>query len=216
MKTILSRYLSLFILFYLLLSTRGSAFSPSTIQDESECIFNKKTARLIGEIYMLSDPMNDPNELVCFIKDHQDYFMEEGILVKSTLQLGTWMLDQKKSSLDMESILQVKNKLVDCQISEAYAFELLVRFRKSNVNFIDLGRELIWLSEVLPCLARGDLKTYLCTGTEFRNNFGNILSWYKNIHNSDPEVAEIITNRKPCSRPVTADQISLLAIISKL
>lgn len=165
---------------------------------------------------MLSDPMNDPNELVCFIKDHTEYFHENGRFVKSIRILGTWMLDQKKSTLDKESILEVKNNLVDCQISEEYAYQLLIRFRNSDVKFTDLGNELIWLSEVLPCLAHGDLKTYLCTGTEFRNNHRKIMSWCKCVHNSDPEVAEIITKDNHCFLQEAADRISLLAIISKL
>ncbi len=185
-------------------------------RDNKECLFNKETARMIGEIYVLSNPLNDPNELAQYIQDHLEYFLEDGIAVKSARALGNWMLELDKSSLNMETIHQMKKKLADCKIPPEYAGRLLTQLCKSNISFTDLGNELIWLSNVFPCVARGDLKTYLCTGPEFRNNLKKILSFYKELHNSDPEVAEIILKNKNCLRQIIADQISLLAIISGL
>jgi hypothetical protein len=216
MKCIWLRYSSLLILLYLTHTVNTMAFLPSANQDESDSLLNDKTARLIGKIYLLSDPMNDPNVLVCFVKEHPKYFKEDGLLVRCTRMLGTWMLDQKKSSLNRESILEVKNKLAECRISEEYAVDLLEKFQKSDIDLIDLGNELIWLSEVLPCLVRGDLKTYLCTQTTFRKDCRKLMSGYKCLHNSDPEVAEIITENIHCLQQLAADQVSLLAIISKL
>ncbi len=216
MKRICLRYSSLLILLCLIFQVHLTAFSLPLNQDESECLFNKKTAWLIGKIYVLSDPMNDPNELVILVKEYPEYFQEDGLLVKSTHMLGTWLLEQKKSSINLESILEVKNKLADCRISEEYAIELLARLKESDIDFMDLGHELIRLSEVLPCLVRGDLKTYLCTQTNTRKECRKIISRYKCIHISDPEVAEIITEDTHCFQQLAGDQISLLAIISKL
>lgn len=216
MKCTWLRYSSLLILFYLILTVNTMAYWPTANQDESISLLNEKTAKLIGKIYLLSDPLNDPNELVSFVKEHPEYFKEDGLLVRCTRMLGTWMLDQKKSSLNRESIPEVKNKLAECRISEEYAIDLLERFQKSEVDLIDLGNELIWLSDILPGLARGDLKNYLCTQTTFRKDCRKLMSRQSCIHNSDPEVAEIITENVHCLQQIAADQVSLLAILSKL
>jgi len=216
MKPVYPIYLTFFLLFYCYLQVDGLANTITSQRIDNECLFNKETARMIGEIYVLSNPLNDPNELVQYIQDHLEYFLDDGIAVKSARALGNWMLEQNKTSLDKETIHEVKNKLIDCQIKEEYACKLLTQFCKSDINFTELGNELIWLSKVLPCLARGDLKTYLCTGTEFRKNLRIIISWYGTSHISDPEIAEMIMKDRNCYRRVMADQISLLAIISDL
>jgi len=216
MKSLWTRYPTLLLLLFCMSSNDLQANNIIKVQDENECLFTKKNARLIGEIYVLSNPMNDPMELVAYIQEHKAYFIEDGIAVKITRALGEWMLVQEKTSLNMKNIHQVKDKLAECQISEEYAYKLLKTFRKSDVKLSDLGKELILISRILPCLARGDIKSYLCTRQECRDNLSKCISRYAVQHNSDPQVAEIIMKKKDCYRRVMADQISLLALISDL
>jgi hypothetical protein len=187
-----------------------------SIQDDDECLFTKKNARLVGEIYVLSNSMNDPMELLSYIREHKEDFTEDGIAVKLTWTLGIWMVQQDKSSLNRKRINQAKDKLAECQITEEYAYNLLKRLHKSEVSLSDLGNELILLSRILPCLARGDLISYLEMRPECKDNLKDCIIEYEGLHNSDPQVAQIITKKKNCYRRIMADQISLLALISEL
>ena len=107
MKPVYPIYLTFFLLFYCYLQVEGLANTITSQRIDKECLFNKETARMIGEIYVLSNPMNDPNELVQYIQDHLEYFLDDGIAVKSARALGNWMLEQNKTSLDKETIHQV-------------------------------------------------------------------------------------------------------------
>jgi hypothetical protein len=186
-------------LFYLLLFSIAPLVLQANhlrgLQNDEECMFTKKNARLVGEIYVLSRSMNDPMELIAYVKEHKEYFTEEGIVIKLTRTLGQWMVQQKKTSLNRKRIRQIKEKLQECQISQEYAYKLITRLRRSDVNLSDLGNELILLSRILPCLADGDIKSYLNRRPECRDNFKNCILQYEVLHNSDPQVAQIITKK---------------------
>ena len=87
---------------------------------------------------------------------------------------------------------------------------------KSDIQLDELGKELIWLANILPGLTRSDMKAYLMTGTPLRSNMKKIIPVYEALEPTDPEIAEIILIDKNLYYQEMADQISLLALISKI
>jgi hypothetical protein len=201
----------IFLIFYAKAQSQSKDYETS-----KPCLFNKKTARLLGQVYILSNPMNDPNNLVKFVHQHWEYFLEDGILVQSSRALGYWILNHKKDELNTEILKKLEEKLKNCEIPLSYANHLLLEIRKSDIEFEELGKELIWLSNILPSLTRGDMKGYLITGTSLRNNLKKIIPLYEALQPTDPEIAELIIKDKNAYYQSMADQISLLALISEI
>jgi hypothetical protein len=173
-----------------------------------------RTAEILAEVYMLSNPMNDPNELLGYIQSKPKYFREKGTVTIAARNLGNWILSNNVLSFEEDCLAKIDEKLKKENISGNYAISLLSDIKKSKFDCKSIGRELIWLSEILPKLSNGNLEEYLYTGTEIRLQLRKVVPLYEVMHNSDPEIAELILKDKNCYHQKMADQIQLLAIIS--
>lgn len=217
----MKKYLSLsipllsLVLLFILFHDKADSANENNIKNK-ECLFNHKTAFLLGKLYDLSSPVKDPNALASFIQHRWEYFMEDGILIKSTRALGYWMLYQDKESFDEHTIDRIRNKLINCDISPDSACKLLLQFKNGDVDFSVLGNELIWLADVLPEMARGNMLLYLHTGTKLRSNIRKIIPIYRSIAKSDPQIATGILEDIDNYDKVSGEQISLLALISDI
>jgi hypothetical protein len=160
--------------------------------------------------------MNDPNDLVMYIRNNPQYFSTNGSITVTARNLGTWILSNDIMTFGDDCLEKIKIKLQKDNISVKYASELLFEMKKSKFDCKVIARELIWLSEILPELSEGILTDYLYTGTEIRQQLRKVISIYDVMHNSDPEIAELILKDKNCYLHKIADQIQLLAMISNL
>ena len=171
-------------------------------------------AKILGDVYILSNPMNDPNELIQYIQRNPKYFRNDGAITVAARNLGNWILSNDVRSLEGNCLEKIKNQLEKENFSQEYASDLLSEIKKSQFDCKSLGKDLIWLSEFLPDLSEGNLKEYLCAGTEIRQQLRMAIPLYQVIHNSDPEIAELILKDKNCYYQKMADQIQLLALLS--
>ena len=175
-----------------------------------------KIADILGNVYVLSNPLNDPNQLLAYVQNHPDYFGKNGIITLAARDLGNWILENNVSGLEENCLAKIERLLKREEISREYASQLLSGIKKNNFNCKLIARELIRLSENLPHMAEGDLKGYLYSGADIRFQVNDVLPLYEAMQISDPEIIEIIQNDKNCYYQKLADQIQLMALISKL
>lgn len=173
-----------------------------------------KIADILGEVYVLSNPLNDPNELLTYVQSKPEYFGENGVITHAARDLGNWILANNVLGLEENCLAKIEKRLKQGDISHEYASQLLSDIKKNKFNCKSIAAELIWLSENLPQLAEGNLKGYLFSSTDIRFQFKNVLPLYEAMHISDPEIAEIILKDKNCYHQKMADQIQLMALIS--
>jgi hypothetical protein len=173
------------------------------------------TARILADVYLLSNPMNDPNELIQYIQDKPEYFRQNGAVTVAARNLGNWILSNNIRSFEEDCLEKIENQLQKENFSKEYASDLLSEIKKSKFDCNSIGKELIWLSKLLPELSKGNLKEYLNTGTEIRQQLRMVIPLYQVMHNSDPEIAELILKDKNCYHQKMADQIQLLALIAQ-
>jgi hypothetical protein len=174
-----------------------------------------RIADILGEVYVLSNPLNDPNELLTYIQSKPEYFEENGIITLAAKDLGNWILENNIMGLEENCLAKIERRLERDDISREYASKLLSEIKKRNFNCKLIAEELIWLSENLPHMAEGDLKSYLYSGADIRLQPKELSTIYEAMQISDPEIAEIIQNDKNCNHQKMADQIQLMALISK-
>jgi len=173
------------------------------------------TAKILADVYILSNPMNDPNELIHYIQSKPKYFRENGVITNAARNLGNWILSNNIMSFEEDCLEKIKKQLKRENISREYASDVLSEIKKSKFDCKSIGRELIWLSRLLPELSKGNLEKYLYTGTEIRQQLRMVIPIYDVMHNSDPEIAELILKDKNCYHQKMGDQIQILALISQ-
>lgn len=179
-------------------------------------ISSAKIADILGEVYVLSNPLNDPNELMAYVQNNLEYFGQNGIITIAARNLGNWIKANNVMGLEEDCLAKIENRLRHEDLSREYASTLLSEIKKNKFNCKAIAAELIWLSENLPKLADGKLRDYLSSGTDHRMQMMNLLPLYEAMHISDPEIAEIILQDKNCYQRKIADQIQLMALISTL
>jgi hypothetical protein len=173
-----------------------------------------KIADILGEVYIMSDPLNDPNELLTYVQRKPEYFGKNGVITLASRDLGNWILTNNVLGLEENCLAKIERRLKHGDISREYASQLLSDIKKNKLNCKLIAAELIWLSENLPQLAEGNLKGYLFSCTNIRLHLKNALPLYEAMLISDPEIAEIILKDKNCYHQKMADQIQLMALIS--
>lgn len=179
-------------------------------------VSNALIAQTLGEVFVLSNPMNDPNDLVRYVQAHPGYFEKDGCITRAASDLGNWILNNGIHDFKENCIQQLHNKLMKEGIPVSYANELLFEMKKSSFGCTIIAEELIWLSGILPQLSEGDLTGYLYTGTVLRQKLIKSISLYETMHNSDPEIAELILKDKNCYHQKIGDQVQLLVLISSV
>jgi hypothetical protein len=125
------------------------------------------------------------------------------------------MSKTSRNTLERMELLRLLLKILGIGYLKNYASQLLSGIKRSNFNCELIANDLIWLSENLPLIAEGDLKSYLYSGADIRLQLKEILPLFETMQISDPEIAEIILNDKNCYHQKMADQIQLMALISK-
>lgn len=191
---------------------------PARIDHETygfPAISYSKIADILGDVYVLSNPLNDPNELLAYVQNQPELFEEYGIITLAAKDLGNWILENNVTGLEKDCLEKIERRLKRGDISREYAAQLLSGIKLKDFNCELIARELIWLSENLPHMAEGDLKSYLYSGAEIRLQIKEALPLYESMQISDPEIIEIILNDKNCYQQKMADQIQLMALISK-
>ena len=171
-------------------------------------------ADILGEVYMLSNPLNDPNILMAYVQSKPEYFGQNGIITLAARDLGNWIMANNVLGLEEDCLAKIEKYLRPDDLSLEYASQLLTDIKKNKINCEAISAELIWLSENLPKLANGNLKDYLYSGTDLRTQLKNVLPFYEAMHSSDPEIAEIILKDRNCYQQKISDQIQLMALIS--
>ena len=174
-----------------------------------------RIADILGDVYVLSNPLNDPNELMAYVQDRPEYFGTNGIITLAAKDLGNWILENNVTELVENCLEKIERKLQRDDISREYASQLLSGIRNKNFNCKLIARELIWLSENLPHMAEGDLKSYLYSETGIRLQKEEVMPLYEAMQISDPEILEIILKDKNCNHSKMADQIQIMALLSK-
>ena len=175
-----------------------------------------KIADILGDVYVLSNPLNDPNELRAYVQNKPDYFGKNGAITLAAKDLGNWILENNVTGLKENCLAEVERRLKRDDISREYASQLLSGIKKNNFNCKLIAKKLIWLSENLPYMAEGDLKSYLYSAGDVRFKPNDELPLFEAMQISDPEILEIIQNDKNCYHQKMADQIQLMALLSKV
>jgi hypothetical protein len=139
------------------------------------------TSRLVAHAYVLSIPlMSDENDLMSFMNSNPGNFTEGGAAIRCMQSLGNALVNRGMAMSNQFSG-QPATSIFGGRMPGGLAQlpgQVDSALRSYGTDWINLGQELRWLSQVLPPAARGNFSPYNTTGTVMRQNLRQTLAIY--------------------------------------
>jgi hypothetical protein len=132
---------------------------------------------MLAKAYVLSFPVNEKENfprLIAFLMENDPGLDENSKLIKCTKFLGNSLVQSGLQNYIRENQDEARERMynigsgagVDPEITER-AYQDMAG-SDTNLEMIDLGKELLWLADVLPPAVQGNNEPYFTTGTDSR------------------------------------------------
>lgn len=160
-------------------------------QRQKECPCNEAIAKEIAAIYVLSNPINESQNfpvLISRLRESYPDLNNKSDLVRCMRVIGKkFLIAGYQPFMDHEI---AKRRIYQLGIETRVTLSVYERtyndLMTGNIDLYNFGRELIWLSNVLPCAVRGDSILYFKTGTQTRNAIRSWMPCLEGMMMDDP------------------------------
>lgn len=176
-----------------------------------EGLCTQETVRLVGHLNHLSNPMGNPTDLAEFVTQYRAYLVSDGTAIKCAKRLGKRLVGQSLSAFSQADYDAAYGGVLAMGGDMDMAHDVAASIRSGALELYVLGKELLWLANVIPSAASGDWGLYNNTGTETRNAIRQVMPIYQQLINMDPAMAQSINNLLTQFGPLAAYQVSMLA-----
>ena len=171
---------------------------------------DEETSRLVAKAYVLSAPfIGRENELIALAQSNPDYFNDGGKAIRCMQSLGTALmqggLEQNKQFSGSSATERFGSSMPDGlhglpgQVDES--------LRSYGSDMYSMGKELVWLSRVLPPAVKGNYTPYKTTGTEIRQMTSQALQIYQMLCQMDPSACRMMQSMFLEMEPMLEQQI---------
>ena len=180
-------------------------------KNNSSC--NEETARLLGRVYYLSNPLSDHAEFVTFIQENASYFSRNGSAIKCATALGNRLIKLGLRSFNKEDYDHAYERTLEMGGSMEQARDVASSINQGAVDLFIMGKELVWLAKVLPSATEGDWNLFETSGTETRNQIRQVLPMYKIILEMDPSTAQMVNSVMKQFQPIAEKQVEMMVLM---
>ena len=148
----------------------------------------------MGRLYYLSNPMGDGNDLVAFVNQYGTRLASGGDLIKCAEELGKRLIVQSLNAFSLADYHDAYGSVLAMGGTRDQARGVASDIQGGAVDMFMMGKELLWLAEVIPQAAMGDWSLYSNTGTEMRNSIRQVLPIINMVMGSDPAMAQLVNS----------------------
>lgn len=194
---LLTRLASVVLIFFLGLATTGCLGQLCT---ESE-------ARAVGQAYQLTNPFEEGN-LAKFLAQHPTLFEPGGPGVRCAQALGEHLTRAGSSAYDPVAYLRATGLT-----PPEMAPEIAASLTSGNLDLIQMGEELMWLSTVLPEATRGNFGPFQTTGTNLRQQLRQGMPMMMKTPDQWARYQQDVLPLRQNYGPMVIDQIVMLALM---
>ncbi len=153
-----------------------------------------ESARLLGQLYDLSNPMADGSDLVAFVNQYRTQLASDGALIRCAEELGKILIVQSLNAFSQSDYDDAYGSVLAMGGNMDQAQGIANDIQGGAVDMFMMGKELLWLVAVMPQAARGDWHPYNNTGTEMRNSIRQVLPIINMVMGSDPAMAQLVNS----------------------
>ena len=196
---------------------------PGRVTESSPC--DLQTARNLGGVYRLTFPdieragaddfgVEPPSKLVSLIAKVPAEFSGDSRLIVCAKAFGDRAVLGTANAYDAsaeERAVRMWGPGMPTQLPG----EVTNSIQQGALDLYALGREMLWLSNVLPAAAAGNWRPYLETGTPSRQASRQAMPYLKLMISIDPQSAEVLRQSGQLLRqtqPAPEDQVVFLAL----
>ncbi len=146
---------------------------------EESYTYNMNTALLIGMLYVLSCPSLETHEYDIYdmVSEYEQFLYEDGAIIQGMKRLGDLMVAHGTQNFNFTNTVEnnTKEKVIGMCNSVgleakagSFSDKVVSGMRNEQLQPIIIGKELIWLSNVIPDAANGDWDSSHNTGSSIR------------------------------------------------
>lgn len=158
-----------------------------------------EAARHLARVYLLAIPIM-PGDVVGYVNEHRNRFVEEGDVIQMAKAVGSLLVAGGINAYDPETADRAHEAALSSGLNGEQAQGVADSISSGALEMVALGRELLWLAEVLPPVTNGNLIPYQTTGTARRQQIRILLSMYGPML-QDPEMRQILIAALKISQP---------------
>lgn len=173
-----------------------------------------QTARILGRVYVKANPLSDHSDIVALVQQYSEHFMEGSPVINCATSLGNRLVMQGLSSFSQNDYNRAYGRSLELGATMEQARDIGNSISSGSVDLFIMGKEMLWLAQVLPYAARGDWGPFQNTGSEVRTQVRQILPIYNMMLQMDPAMAQMVNEIMRQFEPIAEEQIVMLALMS--
>jgi len=175
---------------------------------------DEETSRLVAKAYVLSAPfIGRENELIPLMQYNSNYFSKGGRAIRCMQSLGTALMQGGLEQSKQFSGYSAVERFGPSMPSELAHLPGQVddSLRSYGSDMYSMGKELVWLSQVLPPAVQGNYTPYKTTGTEIRQMAAQALPIYQMLCQMNPDTCRMMQSMFLEMTPMLEQQIYTFA-----
>ena len=169
---------------------------------------NSNTARLLAKAYALSQPLSTGN-LEYYLRSNRQAFQESGRAIKCAKKLGTFLQTNGLRTFDSHAYERVM-EIAPPELAGS-ARETAQSLQSGSLDAYTIGKELLWLSQVLPAATQGNYEPFNNTGTYLRQQMRQYMRIVGPILRENQGLINHLN--KTLINPLIEEQITMLALM---
>lgn len=137
----------------------------------TEKICSEKTARIIGRIYYLSNPLEIFNrfaDLEAYVNRNRNLLLPGSKMIQCMRSAGNTLIARGVQAYSQQDADRAYGRALEMGATGDMANKIRSNMNQGATELFTMGQELIWLSQVLPQAAQGNWNDFINTGTDTR------------------------------------------------
>lgn len=190
-------------------STQSSVFLAQ--ESKSSCLCYPQPARNMGILLLRSNPLIEIDAaqfsaFQSFVQENASLLQTNGPTMTCARQLGQALQYQGLKSYSQQDYNDAYGSVLAKGGTIEMANDVAGSMQSGALDAWMTGKELVWLSQVIPSAAAGNWQPYLTTGTESRNQLRQVIQIYRAM----PDMRQMLKEMQPLLasfQPIVEEQM---------
>lgn len=146
----------------------------ASYQQETNKVLSKKnyctleTARAVGNLYLLSMPIMDHEDLVTFVQQNKSSLTSSSNIIQCMQKAGSRLTGIGINSYNPDDYNKAYGRVLEMGGTADMAHDIAGSMERPVMQAFAMGQELLWLAKVIPEAANGNWEPYNSSGTPIR------------------------------------------------
>lgn len=170
MKTFNQTFVFFIFLFLVACNRNGNYndYGSSYYEPETKTVYGEEVILSIGKLYYVASPAyytNNWKQLNNLVANNRNLLRSNSPIIKCMKEVGENMQIEAMQSFDSRAGINAYASAISYGANASQARQIQTNIENGQIQPYLIGKELVWLSQVLPKAAQGDWSGFMNTGT---------------------------------------------------